>query len=271
MLDILSIHSEHSKMIFVVLTTLIFVSILGTLMYLRIYHRERWMVVEFSRAMTKVLRHDAVKLGFSMDENGFVNIDDVLRVSNKLFRKKNKKRIGDNFKDFNLSELMSIVNKNKKKRFEVCGEKIRASQGHTISGVDPGLKQIPQDEAEGLFGYHGTYHKSLEEILKSGGLSKMGRCHIHMTKISPDIGKVISGARSTCDVIVVVNVKHAMKDGLKFFFSKNEVLLSSGNDDGMIPVKYFHRIYNRRTDEEVVVKDKGTGEVLWPIVPLASA
>jgi 2'-phosphotransferase len=92
-----------------------------------------------------------------------------------------------------------------------------------------------------------------------------------MTKISPDVGKVISGARSDCDVIVVINVKKAMNDGLKFFFSKNEVLLCPGNDDGMIPVEYFHRIYDRRTGEEVVVKDEETGEVLWPVVPLASA
>jgi hypothetical protein len=39
----------------------------------------------------------------------------------------------------------------------------------------------------------------------------------------------------------------------------------------MIPVEYFHRIYDRRTGEEVVVKDEETGEVLWPVVPLASA
>ena len=91
-----------------------------------------------------------------------------------------------------------------------------------------------------------------------------------MTQDPPDVGKVISGARSTCDVIVVIDVKEAMKDGLKFFFSKNEVLLSSGNDDGLIPVKYFHRVYDRRTKEEVVVKDEETGEVLWPVVPLAS-
>ena len=225
--------------------------------------------------MSKVLRHEAENLGLSIDKDGFIDIYDVLRACNKLVRKNNKKLIGDDFKNFNLWELMYIVNNNSKKRFEVCGEKIRASQGHSIQKVDPDLKPISRHEAKGLFGYHGTYLlkrdiRILEKILISGGLSKMGRNDVHMTDEHPDSREVKSGARSDCDVIVVIDVEKAMEGGLKFFFSKNKVLLCPGNNDGMIPVEYFHSICDRKTGEKLVVKDEKTGEVLWPIVPVAS-
>jgi len=69
----------------------------------------------------------------------------------------------------------------------------------------------------------------------------MGRKHIHMTT-SIDQKTVVSGIRQSSSAFVFVDVKAAIFDGVQgipFFLSENGVILSPGNKDGIIPVKYL--------------------------------
>ncbi len=50
----------------------------------------------------------------------------------------------------------------------------------------------------------------------------------------PKDHEVISGMRTTCDLFIEIDVEKAVHDGIKFFESKNKVILSSGLD-GTIP------------------------------------
>ena len=86
----------------------------------------------------------------------------------------------------------------------------------------------------------------------SQGLNKMGRTHIHFAIGYPGEKQVISGMRTSCNVIVEVNVPKAMADGIEFQRSSNDVILSKGFN-GIIPPKYFKKVtcrYNKTVLED---------------------
>ena len=55
----------------------------------------------------------------------------------------------------------------------------------------------------------------------------MSRNHIHFTPKFPGM-EVISGMRNTCDILIEIDVEKAIKNGIEFYQSKNEVILSRG-------------------------------------------
>ncbi|KAF9919766.1 tRNA 2'-phosphotransferase 1, partial [Linnemannia zychae] len=81
--------------------------------------------VRLSKALSWLLRHNAVSQGIAIRSDGYVKIADVLGHPK--------------FKDFTLDDIVKVVDTNEKKRFEILeganGEKeyIRAVQGHSIA------------------------------------------------------------------------------------------------------------------------------------------
>lgn len=102
------------------------------------------------------------------------------------------------------------------------------------------------DKIENPFQYcevlHGTYLEPLPLIMK-GGLNRMARNHVHMAVGMPSQG-VISGMRSSCEVVIEVNMVKAMAGEHKvpFYVSANKVVLSPGLEDGSIPSEYFRSV-----------------------------
>merc|ERR1712003_71127 len=87
---------------------------------------------------------------------------------------------------------------------------------------------------------HGTFFK-FYEIIKKEGLNKMSRNHIHFVPADSFKGKgVISGMKKKCEVLIYLDMELAMKNGIKFFISDNNVILSPGLN-GVIPSKYFKK------------------------------
>ncbi|VDH97441.1 2'-phosphotransferase [Mytilus galloprovincialis] len=115
--------------------------------------------------------------------------------------------------------------------------KIRANQGHSIEVQDLELKPLLSTKEVSMV-IHGTYYNSWEKI-KNTGLSRMNRNHIHFAAGEPGENGVISGMRQSCEVMIFINLETALKDGFKFFRSANNVILCAGNEDGVIPPKYF--------------------------------
>lgn len=57
---------------------------------------------------------------------------------------------------------------------------------------------------------HGTYFKNWR-VIKTEGLCRMGRQHIHFAAGELGDKQVISGMRKTCDIWIYINVKAAMQ------------------------------------------------------------
>ena len=69
---------------------------------------------------------------------------------------------------------------------------------------------------------------------------------------------VISGMRNSSKVLVYLDIKKAMDAGIKFWRSDNGVILTEGNQHGIVSLDYFRRVEDR-TGQGVLVED---GKVL---------
>jgi len=99
-------------------------------------------LTKHSKFLSYVLRHKPESIGITLDENGWVEVSALLEAS---------RRAGQ---DISLEHLQEIVETNNKKRFAFndSGERIRASQGHSVKNIDLGLREIKPPEIL----YHGT-------------------------------------------------------------------------------------------------------------------
>jgi 2'-phosphotransferase len=193
--------------------------------------------IQISKTMSWILRHGIIKLGLKIDELGRIPLETLLK----------QKQIIELGADEQI--IKQIVQNNDKQRFRldlVNGiYMIGANQGH---GKEIG-SQISDNKLMELITVpvelcvHGTYKKVINEIKKTG-LKCMERTHIHMATGFPNDLTVISGARNSANVFVVIDMKMAMDDGIVFYRSANNVILSKGIN-GVIEPKYFSNIIYR--------------------------
>lgn len=127
---------------------------------------------------------------------------------------------------------------------------IRANQGHSIA-LDSEALLEPITLEKGNVPetcVHGTYFAFYEEIVRSGGLKKMGRNHVHFGTGVPEEGGVISGMRGDAEVLIFVDVKTALEEEkeMKWWVSDNGVVLTEGNGEGLVGTKYWKRVVGRR-------------------------
>ena len=72
----------------------------------------------------------------------------------------------------------------------------------------------------------------------------MSRNHIHFAPGRPKDKEVVSGMRTSCDVIIEIDLAAAIKAGISFFISTNNVILTQGID-GVLPPKFFKSVVTK--------------------------
>jgi hypothetical protein len=120
---------------------------------------------------------------------------------------------------------------------------------------------------------HGTYWRAWERI-RTLGLSRMTRNHIHFAQGVPGTAGVISGMRASAEVLVFLDVPAALAAGIPLFRSANGVLLSPGlGPAGTILPSFFARAVDARTGTEVWPPLAGSsgGDGIVPLLPATSA
>ena len=181
----------------------------------------------YSHALSKLLRHCLKK--FKYDNKGFVLLSDIL--SDPIMTGCSEE------------DVSNIVKEDRKTRFtlEIRDNKlyIRANQGHTKGLIldDDLMHTRIMDPTPYVSCFHGTFEKFLNPIL-SEGLSSCSRRHIHIA-IDEDAP---SGRRSTCTHKIIIDIKAAMDDGIKFYLSSNGVILTCGNSYGFLEPKYLSKV-----------------------------
>ncbi|EHN78785.1 RNA 2'-phosphotransferase [Streptomyces coelicoflavus] len=170
--------------------------------------------VKVSKYLSKHLRHQPEKIGLTLDEGGWVEIDTLIAAA-----------AAHGFR-FTHAELDHVVATNDKRRFAVEGTRIRASQGHSIH-VDLGLPSATPPP----YLYHGTVARSLEAI-RTEGLRPMNRHDVHL---SPDRATATRvGARRGRPVVLAVDSAAMHRDGHVFHVSANGVWLTKS-----VPSRYL--------------------------------
>jgi 2'-phosphotransferase len=150
---------------------------------------------------------------------------------------------------------------------------IRANQGHSIQVDVEGLLTPITVEAGNVpeTVVHGTNESAWRLIMKSGGLRRMGRNHIHFASGLPagfkslaidtasteekEAAPVISGMRNNSTVLVYIDINAALQAGIKFYISENGVILTEGNEKGLLSYEFFKLVESRKKDGGVLMSD----------------
>ena len=187
--------------------------------------------INISKSLSYLLRHGLVENNLKNDEGGYVLLSDVM-----------ESKVMKNFEGLTEGDILDVVSDNEKQRFSTITKNdklyIRANQGHSkIVGdkINDGVCMTKIEQPLDLC-FHGTTKKNILLIQKSG-LNRMDRKHIHFASKHD----AISGIKSSSKVLVHINMEEAMKDGIVFYKSDNDVILTEGKD-GVVDAKYFKKV-----------------------------
>jgi putative RNA 2'-phosphotransferase len=167
-----------------------------------------------SRRLSWLLRHGAAESGLAMSPEGWARIEDVLGLVS-----------------MSREELRTVVEENDKRRFELDGDRVRASQGHSsaivsLDGVEASWEELPLEIATA---WHGTHVDAIEGIRREGILPR-ARTHVHLAESADaHVGK-----RAGVDLLLGVSVTALRAAGLQVFRSPNGVVLVRAVPTGAI-------------------------------------
>ena len=206
-----------------------------------------------SKALTRILRHTASDLGLNVRSDGFFSVPAVMAL-------RELRSLG-----CTRCDVEEIARDDDKQRFELrladdgedeAGELlIRSVQGHSMKAIEDDsllrrLNAWDTDLPEACV--HGTYFRHMSSILRDGlrpGGGQGSRKHVHFAPLEPGDGRVISGMRGDCDIAIWVDLPRALGDGIPFFLSKNQVVLSPGDLNEIVPAKYFLKAKDLRANQ----------------------
>ena len=168
-----------------------------------------------SKYISLILRHKPEKIGITLDEHGWANVDELIAGVNKTH-------------PLDQAGLERIVAEDEKQRYSFNDDKtlIRANQGHSIP-VDVELEEAEPPEIL----YHGTGEKFAASIDKQGLIPK-SRLYVHLSGDEDTACKV--GQRHGKPVIYTVKSGEMHRDGIVFYRSVNGIWLVE-----KVPLKYL--------------------------------
>ncbi|MDA0242753.1 MAG: RNA 2'-phosphotransferase [Chloroflexi bacterium] len=164
-------------------------------------------IKQISKFLSLILRHNPGKIGLTLDEQGWAEVDELMRLAAGRGPHLSRELIEE------------VVATNDKQRFALSedGRLIRANQGHSIA-VDLGL--VPQTPPALL--YHGTANKNLPSIMAQGLLPGR-RQHVHL---SADVETAVKvGQRHGRPIVLTVQTGAMHAAGHLFYKSANGVWL----------------------------------------------
>ncbi|WP_408952901.1 RNA 2'-phosphotransferase [Lysobacter sp. Hz 25] len=161
-----------------------------------------------SKFLSLVLRHEPEAIGLSLDDNGWADLDELVRLANA------------GGKPVTRALIEQVVRDNDKQRFAISadGARIRANQGHSIE-VDLALTALEPPATL----YHGTATRFAKSI-RNLGLVKQSRQHVHLSSDAETAIKV--GSRHGKALVLSVRARDMHARGLSFFQSENGVWLT---------------------------------------------
>ena len=176
------------------------------------------MYTKLSRYISYLLRHKPESLKLNMNNEGWVNVDELIEKIN-------------NAGEYNITYdiLKKIVVTDDKQRYSFSKDEkyIRANQGPSIKNIDIGYTPVKPPDC--LF--HGTAIKFKESINKEG-ITSQSRQFVHL---STDLATAKNvGQRHGIPYIIMIDTKTMYNDGNEFFCSENGVWLTHYVDP-----KYF--------------------------------
>lgn len=220
--------------------------------------------VQISKALSQVLRHQAADLGLKVRSDGFCALEAVLRCRRLQQLQATPESV---------ERIVDGGRANDKKRFDIILGKdgqslIRAVQGHSMKIVEDKHLLCPlraNDADLPAVCVHGTFLRHLPGIwarglIAGGEWGQEYRNHIHFAPREPGDKRIISGMRANCEIAIWIDLPRAIRAGVPFFRSQNDVILSPGIG-GAISADFFARVKNLRTAKVIFDQSSPKGPV----------
>ena len=149
-----------------------------------------------SKHLSWVLRHEPRKAGVALDQNGWASITDVLNSLHEKFHS-----------DITAQQLYAVVAFDRKDRYEITDDKIRATYGHSVDvTIDPSSgEELPNTL------YHGTITKNIDDI-EAEGLKPMGRQKVYLAG-NVELAKSFASRHGPQTIVFAVDVEEVEAAG----------------------------------------------------------
>ncbi len=163
--------------------------------------RER---LRLSKLMTFLLRHSPESAGLSMDAEGWVSIEELVRgIRERWVRKELYSWVGE-------EHVVAVATLDPKGRFEVKGGRIRARYGHSRE-LQVSLNYVEDRSVRTL--YHGTTSGNVKSILREG-IKPMRRKYVHLT-VDPSVACETASRHGPGPTYLVIDAECLREAGIK--------------------------------------------------------
>lgn len=165
-------------------------------------------LIQVSKQLSHMLRHAPDEYGLVLDAEGYVPLPKVLEVLQRRFP------------SVTVAEISSLASPGlEKQRFEIQGERIRATYGHNQRVV---RVEYPEAEPPEVL-YHGTTRAALEQILAEG-LTPRARQYVHLGE-TPERATTVGSRRDASPVVLKVAARRAYEAGVRFYRGADQTWL----------------------------------------------
>ena len=166
--------------------------------------------VRLSKTVSHALRHEPDAYGLEPDEQGWVDIEDLLGPLRAM-------RVA--WADLTAGDLDDMIEGSAKRRYEISGDRIRATYGHSTPD-----RIVYEPREPPLVLYHGTTSEAASKILAEG-LQPRTRQYVHLSG-DVDTARLVGRRRTPSPVILEVRALDANRAGVPFFRPSDIVWLS---------------------------------------------
>lgn len=171
--------------------------------------------VQLGKEISYVLRHHPEKYNLDIDNEGWVDVGDLLNALESRFGLLKEE------------DIVALMQQSEKERYELKNHRIRAYYGHSFSKKIMKQRNIPPKVL-----YHGTARRFVSSILTTG-LQPMSRQYVHLSQ-DVETAKQVGMRHDTQPVILMINAQSAFQDGVAFYLGNEKVWLSE-----TIPSQYI--------------------------------
>ena len=153
-----------------------------------------------SRFLTFLLRHKPNDYPLAIDREGFASWPEVVDM------------VQERFYDVTEEQIRSLIAGAEKKRFELRGDKVRATYGHSFP-VDLGATAA-EPPAELYFGAA----RDLAQSMLRSGLKPRDRQYVHLSVTAAE-AESVARRHDPSPEIIVVDAEAAHAEGIRFYAS----------------------------------------------------
>lgn len=199
---------------------------------------------ELTRILSWMLRRGTKRAGLTKSPDGFIPVDELLE-HNYLKGK------------CNIEDIITVVDNEPevyelKKNPDTKLLEIRVNVDYTVKKLNKvELTKIPHSVYLPLpYIIRGVNECEWEEVNNIGGIrSKSEDGYIYFSPYEPADSYATKGVTKHDDIYIYVGVDAAIEDGIEFYKTRTDEIITKGNEDGIVSNDYYVKVVERKSGD----------------------